>query len=140
MAKKWPTFETKDLVDTPDDAELMRRWKKYDREMKALIATGTVYQDDDGWWHDKATGELIGPDPEIERPGTDEELAQAKPLREAHPDLYEGIQRARGRPPVENRKQQVSLRLSPDVLAKLKASGKGWQSRVDEILRKAVGL
>lgn len=137
MANKWPIFET---VDAPDDAELMRRWRKYDREMKALIATGTVYQDGDGWWHDKATGELVGPDPEIERPLTDEDLAQARPFSEAHPDLHESIQRARGRPPVENRKQQVSLRLSPDVLARLKASGKGWQSRVDEILRKAVGL
>ena len=36
-------------------------------------------------------------------------------------------------------RQQVSIRLDADVLAKLKATGPGWQTRVNEILRKAVG-
>ncbi len=49
MKKKWPSFETWDLIDAPDDTEMQRRWEQYDREMKALIATGTVYQDDEGW-------------------------------------------------------------------------------------------
>lgn len=71
---------------------------------------------------------------------TDEQLKQGKSFAEAFPDLAESIKRSRGRPSIENPKQQVSLRLSPDVLSKLKASGKGWQSRVDDILRKAVGL
>jgi uncharacterized protein (DUF4415 family) len=30
----------------------------------------------------------------------------------------------------------VSLRLSPDVLAALRATGKGWQSTADEALRR----
>jgi uncharacterized protein (DUF4415 family) len=51
----------------------------------------------------------------------------------------EACHRRRGRPPVESPKQQVSIRLDADVLAKLRASGPGWQSRVNEILRKAVG-
>ncbi|PRD40362.1 hypothetical protein C5748_27445, partial [Phyllobacterium phragmitis] len=46
---------------------------------------------------------------------TDEQLAQGKSFKEAFPDLHASIQRSRGRPPVENPKQQVSLRLSPDV-------------------------
>lgn len=71
---------------------------------------------------------------------TDEQLKQGKSFSEAFPDLAESIKRSRGRPTVDNPKQQVSLRLSPDVLAKLKATGKGWQSRADDILRKAVGL
>ncbi|MBQ0708939.1 MULTISPECIES: hypothetical protein [unclassified Ochrobactrum] len=61
--------------------------------MKALIATGTVYQDDEGWWFDKATGEIIGPDPEIERPRTEEELKAFRPFREVFPDLAESIDR-----------------------------------------------
>ena len=40
---------------------------------------------------------------------------------------------------MEKPRQQVSIRLDADVLAKLKASGPGWQTRVNEILRKAVG-
>ena len=79
--KKWPSFITRDLGDSPeDDAEMLRRWQVYDREMKALIAAGGVHQDHDGWWVETATGELIGPDPEIERPMTSEELAKAVPL------------------------------------------------------------
>lgn len=71
MTNKWPKFITKDLGDTDEDAvEMQRRWEVYDREMKALIAKGGVYQDEDGWWIDKASGELIGPDPELERPLT----------------------------------------------------------------------
>jgi uncharacterized protein (DUF4415 family) len=33
------------------------------------------------------------------------------------------------------RKVPVSIRLSPDVVSAFRASGAGWQSRVDEILR-----
>jgi hypothetical protein len=67
MTKVWPSFVTKDL-GPDDDAEMFRRWQVYDREMRALIAAGGVHQDEDGWWFDDATGEVIGPDPEIERP------------------------------------------------------------------------
>lgn len=94
--KTWPAFITKDLGDTDeDDAEMQRRWEVYDREMRALIATGTVHQDDEGWWYDNATGEIIGPDPEIDRPLTDEELAHAKPFREVHPELAASIDRSK---------------------------------------------
>ena len=69
MASKWPQFVTRDLGDSEqDDAEMQRRWETYDRDMRALIAKGGVHQDEDFWWVDDATGELIGPDPEIERP------------------------------------------------------------------------
>ncbi len=34
-------------------------------------------------------------------------------------------------------KQQVTLRLDQDVLAKFKSTGSGWQSRINEALRKA---
>jgi uncharacterized protein (DUF4415 family) len=81
---------------------------------------------------------------------TEEDLAGAEPFVEAHPELAasilrerpelgETMERARGRPKLARPKEQVSIRLDPDVLAKLKATGPGWQSRVNEILRKAVG-
>lgn len=35
-------------------------------------------------------------------------------------------------------KRLVSLRLSPEVLEHFKASGPGWQTRIDEALREAV--
>lgn len=44
----------------------------------------------------------------------------------------------RGRPKSDNPKELVSIRLDPDVLAKLREAGPGWQTRVNDILRKAV--
>lgn len=56
-------------------------------------------------------------------------------------DLYEGDKLVRrGRPPSPVRKRAVSLRLDPDVLAHFRRSGRGWQSRVNAILRKAAKL
>ncbi|OQW73932.1 MAG: hypothetical protein BVN32_13305 [Proteobacteria bacterium ST_bin14] len=47
----------------------------------------------------------------------------------------------RGRPPVRGvAKQQVTLRIDPDVIAKFREDGPGWQARMNEALRKAVGL
>ncbi|MQV98764.1 hypothetical protein GHK50_08875 [Sinorhizobium medicae] len=78
MTGKWPSFVTKDLGDTQaDDAEMMRRWQEYDRQIKKVILAGGVHQDADGWWVENATGELVGPDPEMERPLPTEELASA---------------------------------------------------------------
>ncbi|PTM94411.1 BrnA antitoxin family protein [Mycoplana dimorpha] len=68
---------------------------------------------------------------------TDEELAMARPFAEAFPDLMESIRRARGRPPVARPKQQISLRLDPEVIEKFKATGKGWQARINEVLKRA---
>ena len=46
----------------------------------------------------------------------------------------------RGRPKAEITKKSVTLRLDPDVLEIFRASGKGWQGRMNTALRKAVGL
>ena len=62
---------------------------------------------------------------------TDEQLKQFKPWYEVHPegnDIYK----------VSVKKTAVSLRIDNDVLAALKATGKGYQSRINNILRKAV--
>jgi uncharacterized protein (DUF4415 family) len=69
---------------------------------------------------------------------TEQELLQARPFAEVFPDLAESIRRTRGRPALENPRQQISIRLDPDVIEKFKATGKGWQSRMNDILRKAV--
>lgn len=45
-----------------------------------------------------------------------------------------------GRPPSANPKKQVTLRLDPDVLEKFRATGKGWQSRINAELRKVLGI
>lgn len=46
-----------------------------------------------------------------------------------------------GRPPLGTAaKQQVTLRLDPDVVEKFRADGPGWQSRINAALRVAVGI
>ena len=46
-----------------------------------------------------------------------------------------------GRPPVgEEAKEHISLRLDRDVVAWFRAQGAGWQTRMNEALRKVAGL
>ncbi|AIT08208.1 hypothetical protein MC45_12425 [Sphingomonas taxi] len=47
----------------------------------------------------------------------------------------------RGRPPLrDHAKQQVTLRLDPDVVERFRADGPGWQGRMNAALRRAAGL
>ena len=45
-----------------------------------------------------------------------------------------------GRPKSARRKQPVSLRLDPEVIAHFRRAGRGWQSRINSVLRKAAKL
>jgi uncharacterized protein (DUF4415 family) len=46
----------------------------------------------------------------------------------------------RGRPPAAVTKEIVTMRLDRDLLERLRADGRGWQTRANELLRKAVGI
>lgn len=41
----------------------------------------------------------------------------------------------RGRPKAAVTKERITIRLSPDVLGAFRATGQGWQTRVDAALR-----
>lgn len=43
----------------------------------------------------------------------------------------------RGRPPLERPKEAVTLRIDADVLDHFRDDGPGWQTRINEALRKA---
>jgi len=45
-----------------------------------------------------------------------------------------------GRPKAKVTKSPVKLRLDPDVLAALRASGDGWQTRINDMLRASLRL
>jgi len=46
--------------------------------------------------------------------------------------------RRRGRPAVERPKAPMTTRVDADVLDAIKLSGKGWQTRLNDVLREAV--
>ncbi|SHI65620.1 BrnA antitoxin family protein [Wenxinia saemankumensis] len=46
----------------------------------------------------------------------------------------------RGRPRAASPKVQTTLRLDPEVVDSFKADGPGWQTRMNDALRKAAGL
>jgi uncharacterized protein (DUF4415 family) len=50
------------------------------------------------------------------------------------------IAKRRGRPPSDNPKQQVTLRLDADVIEHFAAGGPGWQTRINAALRRAAKL
>ncbi|WP_075291315.1 BrnA antitoxin family protein [Pararhizobium arenae] len=68
---------------------------------------------------------------------TAEEMRVARPFSEVFPELMQSLRKSRGRPVAERRKQQISIRLDTDVVEKFKATGKGWQARMNDALRKA---
>lgn len=64
------------------------------------------------------------------------ELARAKPASEVLPTALQAKLGLRRRGPQKSpTKQAVTIRLSPEVLDTFKASGAGWQTRIDAALK-----
>jgi len=80
---------------------------------------------------------LSGDDPD-NPPLTDALLGRMRPAYQVRPELVAAhLRRGPGRPKSERPKQQVTLRIDRDVLDRFRASGEGWQSRINQALRKA---
>ena len=70
---------------------------------------------------------------------TDEDLARAKPFKEVLPKIYANWERNRGgRPPVKEPKVLIGFRLAQDVVSRVRASGRGYNARVEKVLREAL--
>lgn len=59
----------------------------------------------------------------------------AKPFTDAELDAARSVMRRGGRPLKAVHKVPTTIRFDADVLAALKASGKGWQTRVNAAMR-----
>ncbi len=80
---------------------------------------------------------LIASDPDSPEL-TDAQIASAKPFTEAFPEIAQKMRKnVGGRPKSASPKVPVSIRLDQDVVDKFKATGPGWQSRINEVLRKS---
>jgi uncharacterized protein (DUF4415 family) len=84
-----------------------------------------------GKGYDKSDWDAVSDNPEL----TNEQMAKARPFAEVLPVLARSIRRGRG-PNKAPTKKLVSLRLSGEVIEKYKAGGPGWQSRIDQDLRR----
>lgn len=72
---------------------------------------------------------------------TREELRRAMPAVEVLPALIgakaagELLRRPRGRPLKDAKKVSTTVRLDPDVLQAFQQQGRGWQTRINQVLR-----
>jgi uncharacterized protein (DUF4415 family) len=66
------------------------------------------------------------------------DFARAEPLRAVMSEVVEAMKRGRGRPKLTHPKERVSLRLDPKIVAAYKATGDGWQSRINTVLARAL--
>lgn len=80
-----------------------------------------------------------------ETPLTNEQLEKFKPIEQVLPTEQlnmllthtEARNKVRGKQKAPT-KQAISLRLSPEVITAFKATGKGWQSRINDVLLQAI--
>lgn len=88
------------------------------------------------------------PEPDLDDPDnpewTKDDFARARPIEEVLPmdviaAAFPNTLKRLGRPPSPAPKQAVKLRLDPDVLERWRASGPGWQTRMNDALRRALG-
>ena len=97
-----------------------RRLPKTDEEWEALIAA--------------APGEDRPLDPDAERAFSEKAVVVRKGGPSAVRAALAGRRRMRG-PGQKPRKTQLTVRYSPEVVAYFKATGQGWQGRMDAALK-----
>jgi uncharacterized protein (DUF4415 family) len=86
-----------------------------------------------GRGYTKEDWDEVSDNPEL----TDEELAQGRPFAEVFPELAASIKRARGKQKAPT-KELISLRVDRATLAAYRASGPGWQARMNAVLKRGI--
>lgn len=75
---------------------------------------------------------------EVDVPELDaDDFARSRPFKEVFPKQFQAW-KALGRPPLENPKIHIGFRLAADVVEGIKATGKGYNARVERVLREAL--
>ena len=85
---------------------------------------------------DYAINAAVAADPEASELD-DAWFKRARPASEVVPHIVRRYRRTRGkqRAPTKN---QVTLRLDADLVLRFRETGKGWQTRINDTLRRAV--
>lgn len=71
---------------------------------------------------------------------TAEDVKKFRPAKDADPGMIEAAKasRGRGRPPKNVHRQMISFRLDPSLIDAIKASGRGYNARVEDALKEAI--
>lgn len=70
---------------------------------------------------------------------TDEDFRRARPAAEVMgPAFMEKVTRGPGRPKAEEPKAPITIRVDQEIATKLRASGRGWQTRLSSAIRDLV--
>jgi len=72
-------------------------------------------------------------------PLTASEMQTARRFSDCDPAFVNAIRKSLGRPPGRT-KQSLHISLDSDIVKKLRDSGKGWQTRLNDLVRVAVSL
>ncbi len=85
---------------------------------------------------DYASNAAVAADPEASELD-DDWFKRARPASEVVPHVVQRYRRTRGkqRAPTKN---QITLRLDEDLVLHFRETGKGWQTRINDTLRRAV--
>jgi uncharacterized protein (DUF4415 family) len=82
------------------------------------------------------------PDPELiddDLPELDDDFfARARPAAEVMGEAFMEMARKPGRPKAVSPKEPVTIRLDSAIVQRLRASGKGWQTRVNDQLARLI--
>jgi uncharacterized protein (DUF4415 family) len=65
------------------------------------------------------------------------DFRRSRRLADVKPGFAEAAAQLRGRPRLDHPKVQVTLRLDADVIDAFRSEGKGWQSRINDVLARA---
>ena len=71
-------------------------------------------------------------------PLTEAELKRMRPAAEVVPEIVEAYRRSRGRPPKAQTKVPVTIRLDAKIVRAFRATGRGWQTRINDILARSL--
>lgn len=74
---------------------------------------------------------------------TDADFARARPAAEVLPGLFgkkvaKEMLKPRGRPKSDTPKTHLNVRLDADIVEHFKAEGPGWQTRMNDTLKRAI--
>lgn len=70
---------------------------------------------------------------------TREDFKGMRRLKDVHPEIVEAFKSMRrGRPPVDDPKRQITLRIRGSLVDALKSHGRGYMARVEKVIEDAI--